>query len=70
MGSTVSAVLHDGANVTATLSKAESQRRLEQRREMLILQAASYAAGDIVHHFPQRKRLRSQHNRAPWSFSI
>jgi diguanylate cyclase (GGDEF)-like protein len=48
MGSTVSAVLDDGADVRAMLSKAESQRRLKQRREMLILQAASYAAGDIV----------------------
>lgn len=49
MGSTTSAVHDDdGATAGAILSVAEPQRRLKQRREMLVLQAASYAAGDIV----------------------
>lgn len=48
MGNTASGVIDDGASARATLSVDVSQRRLKQRRQMLILQAANYAAGDII----------------------
>src|ERR1700687_714919 len=48
MSSTTSKVFDDGASATAIAFVVESQRRLMQRREMLVLQAASYAAGDII----------------------
>src|ERR1035437_5094026 len=48
MGSTASGVIDDGASARATLSVDASQRRLKQRRQMLILQTANYAAGDII----------------------
>ena len=55
MSSTTSKVFDDGASATAIAFVVESQRRLMQRREMLVLQAASYAAGDIIH--PREARL-------------
>jgi diguanylate cyclase len=48
MGSTASGVIDDAASARPLLSLTESRRRLGQRREMLILQVASYAAGDII----------------------
>jgi diguanylate cyclase (GGDEF)-like protein len=48
MGSTASGIIDDGASARATLSVDASQRRLKQRRQMLILQTANYAAGDII----------------------
>lgn len=48
MRSTTSRVLDDRAGAGATALPVESQRRLTQRREMLVLQAASYAAGDMI----------------------
>ena len=48
MRSTTSSVLDDGASAGAITLVGESQRRLTQRRQMLVLQAASYAAGDII----------------------
>ena len=48
MSSTNSRVFDDGASAGAITLVVESQRRLTQRREMLVLQAASYAAGDII----------------------
>ena len=48
MGSTTSRVLDDRAGAGAIAVVVESQRRLTQRRKMLVLQAASYAAGDII----------------------
>ena len=48
MGSTASGVIVDGASARPLLSVTESRRRLSQRREMLVLQVASYAAGDII----------------------
>jgi diguanylate cyclase len=48
MGSTAAGFIDEGARRSATLSIGEHQRRLKQRRQMLILQAASYAAGDII----------------------
>jgi diguanylate cyclase len=48
MGSTTSRLLDDRAGTGAIAVVVESQRRLTQRRKMLVLQAASYAAGDII----------------------
>jgi diguanylate cyclase len=48
MGRTASGILDDRSSARAILSTAEPQRRLRQRREMLVLQAASYVAGDII----------------------
>ena len=48
MGSTTSRVLDDRAGAGAIAVVVESQRQLTQRRKMLVLQAASYAAGDII----------------------
>jgi len=48
MSSTTSSVFDDGASARAIALVVDSQRRLVQRREMLVLQAASYAAGDII----------------------
>ena len=48
MGRTASGVIDDGASARPTLSVDASQRRLKQRRQMLILQTANYAAGDII----------------------
>jgi diguanylate cyclase (GGDEF)-like protein len=48
MSSTTSGVFDDGASARAMASELDCQRRLMQRRQMLVLQAASYAAGDII----------------------
>ena len=48
MGSTAAGVIDDGARGSPRSSVLEPQRRLGQRREMLILQAASYTVGDII----------------------
>ena len=47
MSSTASGVIDDGASAREILSVGKSQRRLTQRRQMLIVQAAGYAVGDI-----------------------
>jgi diguanylate cyclase (GGDEF)-like protein len=48
MSSATSGVFDDGASARAIASVVDYQRRLMQRRKMLVLQAASYAAGDII----------------------
>ena len=48
MSSTTSGVFGDGASAKAVASGIHYPRRLMQRREMLVLQGASYAAGDII----------------------
>jgi diguanylate cyclase (GGDEF)-like protein len=48
MGSSVSAVNDVSRSSARVLSAGDLERRLRQRRQMLILQAASYALGDIV----------------------
>jgi diguanylate cyclase (GGDEF)-like protein len=47
MGSTAS-IFHASRSSTRALSETDLQRRLRQRQQMLILQAASYALGDII----------------------
>lgn len=50
-GATVSTVpdaIDDTTNAGSTTPAIEARRRLEQRRQMLLLQAASYAVGDII----------------------
>lgn len=47
MSSISAGVIEDGARARETLSVGKSQRRLNQRRHMLIIQAAGYAVGDI-----------------------
>ena len=48
MSGATSAVIDDGRNAKAILSVVESQRRLKQRRGMLVVQATSYVAGAII----------------------
>ena len=48
MVSTISDAIDYTANARSTISAVEAQRRLKQRRQMLLLQAASYAVGDII----------------------
>lgn len=48
MVSTVSDAIDYTANARSAISAVEAQRRLKQRRQMLLLQAASYAVGDII----------------------
>jgi diguanylate cyclase len=48
MSGATSAIFDDGRNAKTTLSVVESQRRLKQRRGMLVVQATSYVAGAII----------------------
>jgi diguanylate cyclase (GGDEF)-like protein len=48
MVSTVSDAIDYTANARSTISAVDAQRRLKQRRRMLIVQAASYVSGDII----------------------
>ncbi len=48
MHGTTSGVIDDEASAKPTVSVVECQRRRTQRREMLVLQGLSYAAGDII----------------------
>ncbi len=48
MVSTVSNAVDYTAMSRLSISEVEAQRRLKQRRQMLLLQAASYAVGDII----------------------
>jgi hypothetical protein len=48
MGSSVSAVNNVSPSSERVLSAGDLQRRLRQRQQMLMLQAVSYALGDIV----------------------
>jgi diguanylate cyclase (GGDEF)-like protein len=48
MVSTASDAIDYTANARSEISAVEAQRRLKQRRQMLLLQAASYAVGEVI----------------------